>query len=32
LGQTTNMTEVRRRMHENIVGEVKGRRVKEDFF
>jgi glutamyl-tRNA(Gln) amidotransferase subunit D len=32
LGQTTNMTEVRRMMHENIAGEIKGRRVKEDLF
>ena len=27
LGQTTDMTEVRQLMHENIVGELKGRRV-----
>ena len=32
LGQTTNMTEVRRMMQENIAGEIKGRRVKEDLF
>jgi glutamyl-tRNA(Gln) amidotransferase subunit D len=31
LGQTTNMEEVRALMHENIVGEIKGRRVKERF-
>jgi glutamyl-tRNA(Gln) amidotransferase subunit D len=29
LGQTTDMEEVRRLMHENIAGEIKGRRVKE---
>ncbi|MHC1610190.1 MAG: Glu-tRNA(Gln) amidotransferase subunit GatD [Candidatus Methanospirareceae archaeon] len=30
LGQTTDMEEVRRLMHENIAGEIKGRRVVED--
>lgn len=29
LGQTTDMKEVRALMHENLVGEIKGRRVKE---
>jgi len=32
LGQTTDMGEVRALMHENIVGEIKGRRVKETSF
>jgi len=27
LGQTTDMEEVRQLMHENIAGEIKGRRV-----
>ena len=29
LGQTTDLTEVRQLMHENIAGELKGRRVRE---
>jgi len=32
LGQTTDMEEVRALMHENIVGEIKGRRVRETSF
>jgi glutamyl-tRNA(Gln) amidotransferase subunit D len=32
LGQTTDMDEVRRMMHENVAGEIKGRRAKTDCF
>ena len=32
LGQTTDMEEVKRMMHENIAGEIKGRRVKTNLF
>lgn len=32
LGQTTDMEDVRRMMHENVAGEIKGRRVKTDLF